>query len=77
MYEELEKQYDNCENVIPTQFLKYKQKDTESYNKVRSNFYFLWNLAENIKLDFYKNTNITRTVFHKQGIKKMKMILKS
>ena len=27
-------------------------------------------LAENIKLDFYKNTNITRTVFHKQGIKK-------
>ncbi len=70
LYEQLEKQYDNCENVIPTQFLKYKQKDTESYNKVRSNFYFLWNLAENIKLDFYKNTNITRTVFHKQGIKK-------
>ncbi len=70
LYESLEKQYLQCENSIPTQFAQYKELDTESYNKVRSNFYFLWNLAESIKLDFYSEKGITRTVFHKQGIKK-------
>lgn len=70
LYETLEKQYILCEDSIPTQFAKYKESDTESYNKVRSNFYFLWNLAENIKLDFYGEKGITRTVFHEQGMKK-------
>ena len=70
LYKELEQKYIESESIIPTQFAAYKQLDTESYNKVRSNFYFLWNLAESIKLAFYENTGITRTVFHQQGIKK-------
>lgn len=70
LYDALESRYAACEAVLPTQFAAYRERDTESYNKVRSNFYFLWNLAESIKLDFYQRTGITRTVFHQQGIKK-------
>ena len=70
LYDALESRYAACEAVLPTRFAAYRERDTESYNKVRSNFYFLWNLAESIKLDFYQRTGITRTVFHQQGIKK-------
>lgn len=70
VYEKFENLYENCEGIIPTQFNNYKDNDTENYYKIRSNFYFLWNLAEVIKITFYQKTSINSTEFHKYGVKK-------
>lgn len=70
VYEKFENLYEDCENIIPTKFNNYKDNDTENYYKIRSNFYFLWNLAETIKITFYQKTSINNTEFHKYGVKK-------
>ena len=68
-YKPLEELYAACENIIPTRFYDYKNSPSEDYMKIRSNFYFLWSLAEKIKIDFYQTLDIVQTSFHKQGLK--------
>lgn len=68
-YDRLEIMYDQCELTIPTRFHDYKNSPSEDFMKVRSNFYFLWNLAEKIKIDFYQTVGIVQTSFHEKGIK--------
>ncbi|WP_058486174.1 acetate and sugar kinases/Hsc70/actin family protein [Defluviitalea phaphyphila] len=69
LYEPLEKLYKESEAIIPTRFNDYINNSTNEYMKVRSNFYFLWNLAEKIKIDFYKGVSVRQTDFHIKGIK--------
>ncbi|MCL2593227.1 MAG: hypothetical protein FWD82_07655, partial [Defluviitaleaceae bacterium] len=68
-YERLEGFYETCEKIIPTRFYDYKSHSSEDYMKVKSNFYFLWNLAEKIKVDFFQTVGTHQTSFHKQGLK--------
>ena len=69
-YEKLESLYTECEAIIPTQFTNYRNSPSEDYMKIKSNFYFLWNLAEKVKIDFYQSVGISQTSFHKNGLKK-------
>lgn len=69
IYEKLETAYHTYEKVIPTRYDDYKNSPSEDYMKIRSNFYFLWNLAEKIKIDFFKSLSLTQTTFHQQGLK--------
>jgi hypothetical protein len=68
-YKILNKAYDDCEKTIPTKFNEYKNSPSEDFMKIRSNFYFLWNLAEKIKVDMYETTRISQTDFHINGLK--------
>ncbi|MCL1924405.1 MAG: hypothetical protein FWF50_02350 [Defluviitaleaceae bacterium] len=68
-YAFLEQLYIDCENIIPTKYYDFRNSSSEDYMKVRSNFYFLWNLAEKIKVDFFHSSSVSQTSFHKHGLK--------
>ena len=68
VYEKLEQLYRESESTLPTCFAEYKTGFSEDYIKVKSNFHFLWNLAEKIKTDFFGSHAIVNTVFHKTGL---------
>ncbi|SOC09116.1 hypothetical protein SAMN05880501_105181 [Ureibacillus xyleni] len=53
IYKELEDTYKKQEKIIPTRFKQYESKSSQYVEKVRHNFYFLWEMAENIKRDFF------------------------
>ena len=63
IYAELEDKYQQIEEIIPTKYKNYENKSSDDYQKVKNNFYFLWEIAENMKKEFYKRTNILRNKF--------------
>ncbi len=65
LYEKFNSIYEKCERIIPTQYFMYKNKSAEMYKRVRNNFYFIWNLAETIKIVFYGVTSTSGFDFNK------------
>ncbi len=63
VYTKFQEYYDMAENIIPTKFKKYENKISEEYQMVKNNFYFLWEIAENMKKEFFQKTNILRNKF--------------
>jgi hypothetical protein len=63
VYAKLKEYYQRAEELIPTRYKEYENRPAEEYKKVKNNFYFLWELAENMKKDFYIRTNILRNKF--------------
>ncbi|AOY74677.1 hypothetical protein [Clostridium formicaceticum] len=63
IYEAFEKHYEEAEKLIPTKYKLYENKELEEYNKVRNNFYFLWEIAEDMKKQFFEKTNMLRNAF--------------
>lgn len=64
LYSSLNKEYEKAEEIIPTKFQVYETRSKEDYCKVRSNYYFLFDLAERVKKKFFSNPdllNITLT----------------
>ncbi|MBR4904373.1 MAG: hypothetical protein IKZ53_06855 [Selenomonadaceae bacterium] len=62
IYEEFEKSYAQAEDFIPTRFAEYTMKNERI--KVKRNFYYLWQLAEAIKIEFFKS-NLVNVDFEK------------
>ena len=56
VYEAFEEAYIEAGNLIPTNYLDYANDPELVYSNVKGNFYFLWNLAERIKIDLYSNS---------------------
>lgn len=76
LYETLDEEYENTENIIPTKFKLYETRSKEDYSKVRSNFYFLFNLAEKVKKLFFSNPDILNvTLTWKENLKDDKEII--
>ena len=46
-------EYEKYENVIPTKYSQFETKMSEEYQKIRNNFYMLWEAAENLKKEFF------------------------
>lgn len=63
IYGKLNAEYDRCEAIIPTKYKNYENKDTVSYERVKNNFYFLWEMADAMKREFYRTTSISRYTF--------------
>lgn len=53
-YEELERRYHQAEKWLPTQFKEYEGKSREQYFFVKNNYYYLFELAEQIKKQFFQ-----------------------
>ncbi len=68
IYERFERYYEDAENVIPTRFKEYENKSREEYQRVKNNFYFLWEIADNMKKEFFRKTNILRNKFDSSEI---------
>jgi hypothetical protein len=63
VYESLNNLFEESEKIIPTKFNDYKKVSPEDFIKVRSNFYLLWNMAENIKVSFYRDIGFFKIDF--------------
>ncbi|BDU50622.1 molecular chaperone [Haliovirga abyssi] len=63
VYEKLEDEYIKAENIVPTRYREYENRTLDEYKKVKNNFYFLWELSEMMKKDFFQKTNILRNKF--------------
>ncbi|WP_238858907.1 molecular chaperone [Clostridium sp. YIM B02569] len=62
LYETLNEEYEKAEAVIPTKFQIYETRSKEDYCKVRSNYYFLFDLAEEVKKLFFSNPDILKVL---------------
>lgn len=63
IYGKLNAEYERCEAIIPTKYKNYENKDTVSYERVKNNFWFLWEMADAMKREFYRTTSISRYTF--------------
>lgn len=61
VYNTLETEYELAEDIIPTKFEDNNQltKYAKKKSLIKRNFYYLWNLAELIKTEFYKKDQLT------------------
>jgi len=56
-YESFEKAYRKAGYSIPTNFSDYINDAETVYFNIRGNFYYLWNLAERIKIELYSSSD--------------------
>lgn len=63
VYENLEKAYEEAERVIPTKFKNYENRTRDEYFMVKNNFYFLFDIADRMKKQFYMREGILRNSF--------------
>lgn len=66
-YAEFEKTYQKAEKWIPTQFLAYENRSRKEYAMVKNNFYFLFRIAEKLKMQFFQMADIRRSCFGEEG----------
>ncbi|WP_225445685.1 molecular chaperone [Paenibacillus arenosi] len=64
VYQKFEDSYSEAEQLIPTRFKEYENRARDEYHRVRNNFYFLWELADSMKKEFFRKTSILRNRFH-------------
>ena len=55
IYERFEAAYQAAEAIIPTRFKDWETQSRQEYFKVRNNFYFLFQCAEQIKQEFFEH----------------------
>ena len=60
IYRKLNEEYEKAERIIPTKYVEYESQSAELYTAVRNNFFFLWNMADQMKKQFYQYDTITR-----------------
>lgn len=63
VYETLEQEYDKAEVIIPTKFKHYENRTREEYFMVKNNFYFLFDIADQLKKQFYISDSVIRNRF--------------
>lgn len=69
LYEDLDSEYEKAEEVIPTKFKLYETRNKEDYCKARNNYYFLFNLAEEIKKIFFSNPELIKIILSPNELK--------
>lgn len=57
-YRLLDEEYEKAETVIPTRFKNWEHRDRRDYYKVKNNFYFLFDLAEQVKKRFFSEQGL-------------------
>ncbi|WP_337982498.1 molecular chaperone [Lysinibacillus sp. C5.1] len=66
VYEQFEKAFREAEDIIPTRFKEYENRTRDEYLRVRNNYYFLWEMAEEMKKEFFRKTGILRSRFYSE-----------
>lgn len=64
VYQQFEKAFKDAESIIPTRFKEYENRTRDEYLRVRNNHYFLWEMAEEMKKEFFRKTGILRSRFY-------------
>ncbi|MBU2703395.1 hypothetical protein Ga0466249_004540 [Sporomusaceae bacterium BoRhaA] len=66
VYKILDGTYEQTESYIPTRFKNYECGSSKEYFKVKNNFYFLFQLAEDIKTELFARQRYQRIVIDSQ-----------
>lgn len=69
VYEKLERAYAEAESIIPTKFKNYENHTRDEYFMVKNNFYFLFDIADRMKKQFYEREGIVRNRFQNSNEK--------
>ncbi|MCM3292080.1 molecular chaperone [Paenibacillus sp. MER 180] len=64
VYSRFDARYKETEHFLPTRFKEYENHARDEYQRVRNNFYVLWELADGMKKEFFRKTGILRNRFH-------------
>ena len=56
VYENFEEAYAHAGATIPTNYIDYINDAESTYSNIRGNFYFLWDMAEHIKVQLYSSS---------------------
>ncbi|SCY38146.1 hypothetical protein SAMN02787081_02301 [Lysinibacillus fusiformis] len=67
IYKQFEKAFEDAESIIPTRFKEYENRTRDEYLRVRNNHYFLWEMAEEMKKEFFRKTGILRSRFYSES----------
>lgn len=67
VYEQFEASFAEAEKIIPTRFREYENRTRDEYLRVRNNYYFLWEMAEEMKKEFFRKTGMLRNRFNAEG----------
>ena len=62
LFESIDEEYEKADEIIPTKYKLYETKSKEEYCKVKSNYFFLFDLAEEIKKIFFSNPELLRVI---------------
>lgn len=63
IYKNIESEYEKAEKIIPTKFADFENRASDVYSKVKNNFFFMWEIAEELKKELFRKTTIVRTKF--------------
>lgn len=69
IYQKFIEHYEQAEKLIPTKFAKYDGR--EERRMVKRNYYYLWQMAEAIKVEFYRSSNRVDVNFEREQDKKI------
>ena len=67
VYEQFETAFREAEHIIPTRFKEYENRTRDEYLRVRNNYYFLWEMADEMKKEFFRKTGILRSRFYSEN----------
>ncbi|MBE1555946.1 molecular chaperone [Sporosarcina limicola] len=67
VYEQFETAFLEAEKIIPTRFREYENRTRDEYLRVRNNYYFLWEMAEEMKKEFFSKTGMLRNRFYSES----------
>ncbi len=67
IYKNFEDAYARAEEILPTRFKDWENKNRAEYFLVRNNYYFLFDLATRIKENFFSNYGIMRVLLAIEG----------
>ncbi len=67
IYKNFEEAYQKAEEILPTRFKDWENKKRAEYFSVRNNYYFLFEIADRIKQEFFKNYGIMQVILAIEG----------
>lgn len=67
VYEDFENAYRLAEEILPTRFKDWENRNRNEYFRVRNNYYFLFTLADRIKQEFFKNYGVMKVLLTVEG----------
>lgn len=53
-FEGVKDSYERAESILPTRFKEYEEKSRDEYFQVKNNYYYLFQLAEEVKKSFFQ-----------------------
>ena len=67
LYKNFETAYEQAEEILPTRFKDWENKNRKEYFLVRNNYYFLFGIADRIKREFFKNYGVMQILLAIEG----------